>query len=108
MLSRYGHPLPQAWKKFRFVGLYELKPPNALLRKAGFAFFLAPRVRLPRIVPISQAAMAALFLSETGKSAHSVSELVGVLSRLAAGTTCFTLVPGRLRAMIDLMKGVLS
>jgi hypothetical protein len=64
-------------------------------------FVVGPREEHPQLTPISQAEMAARLLQETGQGPLSNSETVGVLSRLAAGASCYKLIPGPLGPMAD-------
>lgn len=70
-------------------------------RARVLVFILGPRQERPRLTPISQAEMAARLLQETGQGPLSNSETVGVLSRLAAGASCYKLTPGPLAPTAD-------
>jgi len=70
--------------------------------RAGVLVFLSgPREERPRLTPLPQAEMAARLLQETGMGPLSNRETVGVLSRLAAGASCYKLIPGPLASTAD-------
>jgi hypothetical protein len=67
-----------------------------------------PREERPQLTPVSQAEMAARLLQETGQGPLSNGETVGVLSRLAAGASCYKLVPGPLAPTADALAELIQ
>jgi hypothetical protein len=71
-------------------------------------FISGPREERPQLTPVSQAEMAARLLQETGQGPLSNGETVGVLSRLAAGASCYKLIPGPLAATADALAELIQ
>jgi hypothetical protein len=77
------------------------RPDRCLARTV--IFVLGPRADRPRIVQISQAEMTARLFSETGLGPLDNAQTLEVLSRLAAGASCYTLTPGPLSETADVV-----
>ena len=71
-------------------------------------FISGPREEHPQLTPVSQAEMAARLLQETGQGPLNNSETVGVLSRLAAGASCYNLIPGPLAPTADALAELIQ
>lgn len=77
-------------------------------RARVLVFVSGPREKRPQLTPISQAEMAARLLQETGQGPLGDRETVGVLSRLAAGASCYQLIPGPLAPTADALAELIQ
>jgi hypothetical protein len=104
LLTADGLRLRQAWKRWSFMAPSDFgvrHVPRCLAKVV--IFVLGPRVDTPRILQISQAEMTARLFSETGLGPLDNAETLEVLSRMAAGASCYTLTPGPLAQTADLV-----
>jgi hypothetical protein len=71
-------------------------------------FLSGPREGRPQLTAVPQAEMAARLLQETGQGPLGNRETVGVLSRLAAGASCYQLIPGPLAPTADALAALIQ
>jgi hypothetical protein len=108
LLEEDGVQLPQSWKQLSFLTPADLHGRSLPQSQARTLIYIAgPRAECPHLNRISQSEMAARLLSETGQGTPADSRTVGVLTRIVAGASCFTLVPGPLTQTADALADLI-